>query len=74
MGNPRKRATLAEIQQGHQARKTLLFGYMAAFIHTCLRQALLHLPTVCSAGEIPYLSSSEGLPGGSSGYTYAIAE
>lgn len=65
--------TLAEIQQGHQVRKSLL-GYTAALMGTCLRQAVLHLPTVCSAGGIPYLSTSEDLPGGSSGCSYTIAK
>lgn len=73
MANPRKGATLAEIQQGHQVRKSLL-GYTAALMGTCLRQAVLHLPTVCSAGGIPYLSTSEDLPGGSSGCSYTIAK
>lgn len=69
MANPRKGAILAEIQQGHQVRKSLL-GYTC----TCLRQAVLHLPTVCSAGRIPYLSTSGDLPGGSSGYAYTVAK
>lgn len=73
MASPRKGATLAEIQQGQQARKTVL-GFMAALMFTCLRQAALHLPTVCSAGEILHLSSSEDLPGAFSGCTYSIAE